>query len=64
MNTLPTLVTTLSVATIFYIWRNYAQFLGRKNRVLRERVAYMLWVMAHKPPDGEDAVRLRERAAI
>jgi hypothetical protein len=34
----------LAVATIFYGWREYRH--DRPERVLRERVAYMLWVMA------------------
>ena len=51
MNALQVVVPTLSVAVIFFIWRNYAQFIWRKKRVLRERVAYMLWVMAQKSPE-------------
>jgi hypothetical protein len=39
-------VATLAVASIFYIYRGYAYALLRRQRVLRERVAYMLWVMA------------------
>lgn len=34
----------LSVAAIYYAWR--AHFLVHRRRVLRERVAYMLWVTA------------------
>ncbi len=36
----------LSVAAIYYIWRAFDESRRRKARVLRERVAYMLWVMA------------------
>ncbi len=36
----------LAVALLFYVWRTYAQLRHRKHRVLRERVAHMLWVMA------------------
>jgi hypothetical protein len=36
---------TLSVSAIFCIWSAYQRYLQR-NRVLRERVAYLLWVMA------------------
>jgi hypothetical protein len=37
----------LAVATIFYSWREYQSRHDRRERVLRERVAYMLWVVAH-----------------
>jgi hypothetical protein len=39
-------VAVLAVTAIFYAWRAYAQC--RKQRQLRERVAYMLWVMANR----------------
>ena len=37
----------LSVALIFYTYRAYRDYLWRKARTLRERVAYMLWIAAH-----------------
>lgn len=43
-------VAALSVATIFYCWRAYAQRLLQRNRVQRERVTYLLWVMAQQVP--------------
>lgn len=36
----------LAVAVIYYVWRESHQIRLRKDRALRERVAYMLWVMA------------------
>ena len=36
-----------TVATIFYSYRAYLDTLRQKQRVLRERVAYMLWVAAN-----------------
>jgi hypothetical protein len=36
----------LAVATIFYGWRAYQSRSEGRDRVLRQRVAYMLWVMA------------------
>lgn len=39
-------VSTLAIATIFYIWRSYHEFMLRKDKILRERVTYMLWTMA------------------
>lgn len=38
----------LTVTAIFYAWRNYTSVELHRQRVLRERVAYMLWVMAHE----------------
>jgi len=37
----------LTVASVFYCYREYQTILQKKNRRLRERVAYMLWVMAN-----------------
>jgi hypothetical protein len=39
-------VAALTVASIFYTWRAYAMDLLARHRVLRDRVAYMLWVAA------------------
>jgi hypothetical protein len=35
-----------AVALIYYVWRTHQHVLRRRQRQLRERVAYMLWVMA------------------
>ncbi|HXG10213.1 MAG TPA: hypothetical protein VNK04_10520 [Gemmataceae bacterium] len=43
-----TSVPTLAVSAIFYLWRAYHRERLRRERVLRQRVAYMLWVMAHR----------------
>ena len=40
-------VAALAVAIIFYVYRAHQQVRVRR-RVLRERVAYMLWVMAQR----------------
>jgi hypothetical protein len=40
-------VPTLAVTTIFYVWSAYRRLQLQRERVLRERVAYMLWVMAN-----------------
>jgi hypothetical protein len=37
----------LAVAAIFYCWREYQSRHEQRERVLRERVAYMLWVIAN-----------------
>ena len=35
-----------AVALIFYLWKTHCRVLQRSRRVLRERIAYMLWVTA------------------
>ena len=50
----------LAVATIFYTYRACREIRGRKDRILRERVTYMLWVMAGqqgRPSERLPAVR-------
>ena len=37
---------SLAVASIFYSFREYQTVLQKKERRLRERVAFMLWKMA------------------
>jgi len=39
---------TLAVAAIYCIWRAWAEVRIRRERLLRERVTYMLWVMANE----------------
>jgi hypothetical protein len=40
-------VPTLVVSTIYCLWQAYErERLRQRERVLRERVTYMLWVMA------------------
>jgi hypothetical protein len=40
-------VAALTVAGIFYAWRTYSLEALARHRLLRDRVAYMLWVAAH-----------------
>ena len=35
-----------TVASLYYCYREYASYVQKKERRLRDRVAYMLWVMA------------------
>ncbi|GIW85629.1 MAG: hypothetical protein KatS3mg107_1289 [Gemmataceae bacterium] len=37
----------LAIAALYYLWRD-VYLPRRKRRLLRERVAYMLWVAAQK----------------
>ena len=41
----------LSVATVFYAFRAYTDHLKVRERTIRERVTYMLWVMANRIGD-------------
>jgi hypothetical protein len=51
MQTIFTSVAALAVAQIFYLWRSYRDMVRQKQRLLRERVTYMLWTMANAVPD-------------
>jgi hypothetical protein len=39
---------TLAVSVIYCVWYAYQTERLRRDRVLRERVAYMLWVAAER----------------
>jgi len=45
-------IATLAVSIIFYTWQLYSQIRVQKQRTLRERVAFMLWVMANEDEDA------------
>ncbi len=45
----------LAAVTVVYLyWRSYRVALGRRQSVLRERIALMLWVMADPDDDPDD----------
>jgi hypothetical protein len=46
MHTICCNIALLSVTSIFYTWRAYAGEFGDRQRTIRGRVAYMLWVAA------------------
>ena len=48
----------LMVALLYYTWRAYHQALLTRQRVLRERVAYMLWVVADRMDSPSRSVSL------
>jgi hypothetical protein len=48
MNPLATSMATLAVSTIFCLWRAYCQTREQRTRLLRERVAYMIWMAADR----------------
>ena len=39
-------VAALAVASIYYVWKTYFQLQLQRERTLRERVTYMLWIVA------------------
>lgn len=48
-------VPTLAVAAIYCIWSRAFYYLQlRRERLLRERVTYMLWVMANEIEDDDE----------
>jgi hypothetical protein len=51
MNVVVYAASALSVAVLFYGWREYHQRIVGRQKQLRERVTYMLWVMANSVPD-------------
>ena len=53
MNLIVCAASALSVAVLFYSWRSYHHQLLQQRNKLRERVAYMLWVMANSAPDAK-----------
>jgi hypothetical protein len=44
-------LSALSVALLFYSWREYHDRAGHRHRMLRDRVTYLLWVVAHGAHD-------------
>lgn len=55
MQALVCTVPTLAISTIYCLWHLQAAWLRRRERVLCDRVSYMLWVMANLV-DGEKPV--------
>lgn len=45
MQPILTNVAALAVASLFYLWRSHYEARQRRQSVLCQRVAYMLWVM-------------------
>jgi hypothetical protein len=39
---------TLAVAATYCIWQAYVRAALQRHRLLRERITYMLWTMAHR----------------
>jgi hypothetical protein len=47
MNVVAYSASALSIALLFYGWRFYRERMQSQQKKLRERVTYMLWVMAN-----------------
>jgi hypothetical protein len=43
----------LTIAVIFRAYQAYLQARRRRERALRDRVTYMLWVMAHEEDEPD-----------
>ena len=41
-------VPTLAVSAIYCLWHLHGDVLRQRKRILRERVAYMLWTLANR----------------
>ncbi len=48
MHTICCSLAALTVAGIYYSWRAYVDRLTYRERTLRERVTYLLWVVANQ----------------
>jgi hypothetical protein len=47
---------TLAVSIIYCLWQGYRLSQLRHERVLRERVTFMLWAMAHELEEGDSII--------
>jgi len=50
-------IAILAVTVIYLFWRSYLQACERRQRVLRERVTFLLWVVADAEEEAELALR-------
>jgi formate-dependent nitrite reductase membrane component NrfD len=46
-------ISAMSVALLYCTWRTHFQQAVQRQTLLRERVTYMLWVMANSVPEGQ-----------
>jgi hypothetical protein len=57
MNAMLWYLAALAVAALYCSWRRHHQGLMRRERMLRERVAWMLWVMASRPKQTDPSLK-------
>jgi hypothetical protein len=55
-------VAALAVASLFYLWRSHYQGRQRRQRLLCQRVAYMLWVASQNAEQAEAPLAAPGRA--
>jgi hypothetical protein len=48
MQTIVCSLAVLAIANIYYWYRSYLQTQEKRERTLRERVTYLLWVLANR----------------
>lgn len=53
MNAIVCAVSVMSVSLIYSTWRAHHEKIMLRQKQLRERVTYMLWVMANRVPEPE-----------
>ena len=48
MNPMISSMATIVISTIYAMWHSHSVVVARRQELLRERVAYMLWQMAKR----------------
>lgn len=41
-------IAALTIAGLYYVWRDMLRMHARDSRLVRERVTYMLWIAANR----------------
>jgi hypothetical protein len=52
MNYLVISIASLTVVCIYFLWRVYRFTQAQRERVLRDRVTYLLWTLAERPRES------------
>jgi hypothetical protein len=51
-------VAALAVAALFYLWRSHYEARRQRLRIKRQRVAYLLWVIAERIEEADPSFSL------
>jgi hypothetical protein len=51
-------VAALAVAALYYLWRSHYHLRLRRENLLRQRVAYMLWTIADQAEEPDTSLSL------
>jgi hypothetical protein len=54
-------VAALAVAALFYLWRSHYEARRQRLRLRRQRVAYLLWVLAERVEELDPSLSLHGR---